>query len=159
MILFDVEGRITWCSEYRCTPENDTLGRYAWELHAEDARELVRQKFEECQRTRETQTYRAATEFAGQRREFEARIYWVGVDGVGFCGLLTELAHELTLLSQQEQEVMRLLARGLEVKTIADEMNVTVSTAHTYLRRIRSKLNIEGHAGLIALAIRSNTLG
>jgi DNA-binding NarL/FixJ family response regulator len=45
-------------------------------------------------------------------------------------------------LSQREQEVLGWLAKGHAYKQIADEMNISLDTVRTYIRRIYEKLHV-----------------
>lgn len=49
-------------------------------------------------------------------------------------------------LTQREEECLRLLARGLANKEIADRMGVSVSTVHFHLKGIYQKLHVRSRA-------------
>jgi len=49
-------------------------------------------------------------------------------------------------LTQREEECLRLLARGLANKEIADRMGVSVSTVHFHLKEIYQKLHVRSRA-------------
>jgi len=51
-------------------------------------------------------------------------------------------SQEVEKLSQREQEVLALLAKGHAYKQIADKMGVSLDTVRTYIRRIYDKLHV-----------------
>jgi len=61
--------------------------------------------------------------------------------------------HDLT---PREQQVLELMANGLSNPEIANELNVSRSTARAHVSQILSKLGVNNRAEAIALAFRSN---
>jgi DNA-binding NarL/FixJ family response regulator len=59
-------------------------------------------------------------------------------------------------LSQREQEVLGLLARGYAGKEIADALGISVTTVSTYVRRIYEKLHVHSRAQAVATYARIN---
>jgi len=59
-------------------------------------------------------------------------------------------------LSQREQEVLGLLARGYACKEIADPLGISVTTVSTYVRRIYEKLHVHSRAQAVATYARIN---
>jgi DNA-binding NarL/FixJ family response regulator len=59
-----------------------------------------------------------------------------------------------SMLSDREREVLQLLAEGLSVKEIADQLSVSVNTVHTHRQHIMNKLNLHSVAELTKYAIR-----
>lgn len=59
-----------------------------------------------------------------------------------------------TGLSQREQEVLDLLARGFLYKEIAESLQLSVQTVNTYIRRVYEKLHVRSRSQ--ALAIYAN---
>ena len=53
-------------------------------------------------------------------------------------------------LSDREEEVLRLLARGHRSKEIADELGIGVGTVNTYIRHIYEKLHVRSRAEAVA---------
>ena len=53
-------------------------------------------------------------------------------------------------LSEREQQVLDLLARGLIYKEIADKLNIGYETVHTYIRRIYEKLQVRTRTEAVA---------
>jgi RNA polymerase sigma factor (sigma-70 family) len=59
-------------------------------------------------------------------------------------------ADELSLLSEREQQVLDLLAQGLIYKEIADKLEISYETVHTYIRRIYEKLQVRTRTEAVA---------
>jgi len=57
-------------------------------------------------------------------------------------------------LSRREAEVLRLLASGLSVTAIAEDMNVGRETIRTHLQQVYRKLGVNDRAGAVAAAWR-----
>jgi DNA-binding NarL/FixJ family response regulator len=53
-------------------------------------------------------------------------------------------------LSDREEEVLRLLARGHRSKEIADELGIGVGTVNTYIRHVYEKLHVRTRAEAVA---------
>jgi len=60
---------------------------------------------------------------------------------------------EVAALSEREEEVLRLLARGFTNKEIARQLAVSVKTVETYKVRSFEKLQIESRVELVRLAV------
>jgi DNA-binding NarL/FixJ family response regulator len=78
--------------------------------------------------------------------------------------LATTLEHDNTrpsdeLLSDREFQVFRMLASGLSVKQIAEELCVSPNTVSTYRLRILEKMNLKTNAGLTQYAIERRLIG
>ena len=63
------------------------------------------------------------------------------------------------MLSDREAEVTRLLAQGLTMKEIAQQLNVSPRTLETYRARAMEKLGLKGRADLIRYARKRGWLG
>ena len=76
--------------------------------------------------------------------------------------LLTNLSavdgplHEL--LSDREFEVMRLIATGLSLTSIGEQLHVSVKTVSTYRTRIMEKMQIESNADITRYALKHNLI-
>jgi DNA-binding NarL/FixJ family response regulator len=62
-------------------------------------------------------------------------------------------AHFLECLSDRELEVFTLLGNGVGSRKIAEQLNLSVHTIHTYREKIKQKLNCETGLDLIRLAL------
>jgi DNA-binding NarL/FixJ family response regulator len=61
-------------------------------------------------------------------------------------------------LSSREQEVFRLIARGLSNREIADELTVSETTVKTHVNRILTKLQVRDRIQVVVLAYESGTI-
>jgi len=61
-----------------------------------------------------------------------------------------QAADELSELSEREQQVLDLLAQGLIYKEIADKLNISYETVHTYIRRVYEKLQVRTRTEAVA---------
>jgi RNA polymerase sigma factor (sigma-70 family) len=59
-------------------------------------------------------------------------------------------ADELSELSEREQQVLDLLAQGLIYKEIAEKLEISYETVHTYIRRIYEKLQVRTRTEAVA---------
>jgi DNA-binding NarL/FixJ family response regulator len=57
-----------------------------------------------------------------------------------------------TELSEREVMVLRLIAQGLLYKEVADELNISTHTVHTFLKRIYSKLHVHNRRSAVQVA-------
>ena len=62
----------------------------------------------------------------------------------------TSQSDEFSTLSDREMEVLTRLSRGRLCKEIADELDISVNTVNTYLRRIYEKLQVHSRAEAVA---------
>jgi DNA-binding NarL/FixJ family response regulator len=69
------------------------------------------------------------------------------------------LGTKVTPLSEREAQVVRLLAQGLTMKEIAQQLAVSPRTLETYRARALEKLDMKTRADLVRFAIRSGWLG
>jgi len=61
-------------------------------------------------------------------------------------------------LSPREQEIVRLVAKGLPNKAIADVLDVSLWTVATHLRRVFGKLGVGSRAEMVARALQDGLL-
>ena len=62
-------------------------------------------------------------------------------------------------LSDREEEVLRLIARGFTNRQIAERLDVSVKTVETHKARAMEKLGVDSRAGIVAHAIQAGWLG
>lgn len=58
-------------------------------------------------------------------------------------------------LSPREQEVLELLSHGFLYKEIADKLQISFETVHTYIRRIYEKLHVRSRTEAVAKYLRT----
>jgi len=63
-----------------------------------------------------------------------------------------------TPLSEREQEVLRLAARGSSNKLIARELQVSVRTVHAHMRHIFNKIGVASRTEAVMLGVREGWL-
>ncbi len=69
-----------------------------------------------------------------------------------FPGKPTERDADLDKLTAREMEVLKTLARGFSYKMVAAELNISVETVRTYVKRIYEKLQVHSVSEAIAKA-------
>jgi DNA-binding NarL/FixJ family response regulator len=72
--------------------------------------------------------------------------------------LLAAPAPKSAKLSEREEEVLRLLARGLTMKTVSPRLKLSPRTVETYKARAMLKLNLRSRADLLRFAVRCGWL-
>lgn len=61
-----------------------------------------------------------------------------------------EPSKEIGSLSKRERQVLKLLAEGFFYKEIADDLKISQSTVHSYIRRIYDKLHVRSRMEAVA---------
>jgi DNA-binding NarL/FixJ family response regulator len=62
------------------------------------------------------------------------------------------------ILTTREMEILRLIQRGIKVKEIAEELEITHGTARNHLTLIYTKLKVRNQSEAVAKAIRIGLL-
>ncbi len=70
-----------------------------------------------------------------------------------------EIKHPHETLSEREWQVLRLLARGKKLTTIAELLNLHPKTVSTYKTRLMKKLQVENNAELIHYVMNQDLMG
>jgi DNA-binding NarL/FixJ family response regulator len=65
-----------------------------------------------------------------------------------------QTAEEKTHLSSREEMVLDCLAKGLTYKQTADQLNVSIDTIRTYVRRVYEKLHVQSRTEAVAKYLR-----
>ncbi|HBS07180.1 MAG TPA: DNA-binding response regulator [Leptospiraceae bacterium] len=66
--------------------------------------------------------------------------------------------HSLHLLSQREQEILRMIAKGMKNREVAAELILSVRTVEHHRSRIMHKLKIDGVQGLTRYAVENGLI-
>ncbi len=66
--------------------------------------------------------------------------------------------HAITLLTEREKEVLKLIAEGKSTKQIAAHLNVSSKTIESHRRQVMAKLNIRNVADLTKYSIREGLI-
>jgi DNA-binding NarL/FixJ family response regulator len=61
-------------------------------------------------------------------------------------------------LTPREEEVLELMVKGLLVKQIASELEVSFHTVDSHLRSIYSKLHVQSRSNAVAKAVKERLL-
>lgn len=95
----------------------------------------------------------------GASGESGVKLLDVEVDGVRYILFRQEARGEGRVsLSPREREIVRLIARGLPNKAIADLLDVSLWTVATHLRRVFGKLGVSSRAEMVARALSAGLL-
>jgi DNA-binding CsgD family transcriptional regulator len=70
------------------------------------------------------------------------------------CILGMRLPQHIDDLTARERECLELVAQGIETQEIARQLDVSISTVHTHMRRAREKLDLPSLEALISFAAR-----
>jgi DNA-binding NarL/FixJ family response regulator len=73
------------------------------------------------------------------------------------AGAPAQLPHEL--LTPREGEIVALIGAGLQVKQVAAELGISISSVNTYRNRIFRKMGLSSNAALIRYALRHGLAG
>jgi DNA-binding CsgD family transcriptional regulator len=84
----------------------------------------------------------------------------ISVDGITYRLLRSNSAHPMqrVALSPREQEIVRLVAKGLPNKAIADVLDMSLWTVGTHMRRVFAKLGVGTRAEMIARVLDEGLL-
>ena len=70
------------------------------------------------------------------------------------CILGMRLPQHIEDLTTRERECLEFVAQGIETQEIARQLDVSISTVHTHMRRAREKLDLPSLEALISFAAR-----
>ena len=148
VLICDWQGRLVWSSE---SAIHSRSGDHAWQLIADEDVERAKSVFARTATLRENQTI----EVRDRDDQFLRMWLWPhDPPESAICILCLRIPPELTELTSREKECLTLLAQGLSTKLIAAELDIGISTVHTYLKRMRKKLNLPRVEALISFAAR-----
>lgn len=80
------------------------------------------------------------------------------IDGTCYYIVRSRPKCHRTILSPRENEIAKLVARGLDNKSIGRKLGITHWTVATYLRRIFSKLGVSSRTAMTARLLEENLL-
>jgi len=149
VVICDWHGRLVWSSD----PElQEEVGDYVWGFIADQDMGRAKEAFAKTATLRETQVL----EISNSEDDQHYRVWLWSLDApeAAVCILCMRVPKELAILTEREKDCLRLLAQGMPTKLIAAELDVSLSTVHTHLKRMREKLNLPGAEALISFASR-----
>jgi DNA-binding CsgD family transcriptional regulator len=65
-----------------------------------------------------------------------------------------QLAHGLSLLTDREREILRLLTQGLATDTISSHLHISMTTVRNHIQRLMAKLNVHSRIEAVTCAHR-----
>jgi DNA-binding CsgD family transcriptional regulator len=148
VMLCDWRGHVTWSS--RASP-HWKVGDLAWKNLTGDSQQVAMSQFSRVVTLRESQTVEV-TNLQGGR--FRCWLWPLQSPEVAACVLGMPIPTEMDRLTQRELECLELLAQGIETREIARQLDVSLSTVHTHLKRAREKLGLANVETLISFAAR-----
>jgi DNA-binding CsgD family transcriptional regulator len=148
VMLCDWRGRITWGSRFG--PETE-IGDFVWANLIAESQQACQLLYSRVVALRETGMIDVST-MQGVR--LRCRLWPLDSPAAAVCLLSTTIPAELGQLTKREEECLKLLARGSEVRDIAQQLDVSQSTVHTHLKRSREKLGLPNVVSLISYAAR-----
>lgn len=148
VVLLDWQGRLVWSSSE--SPQKRAGGFAAEYVRAAD-QEMVAAAVKEVVAHRRSQALQVISD-AGDH--FRVWLWPLDSPDVAVCALCIHVPNELALLTSREQDCLKLLAHGMSASTIADKLQIAVSTVHTHFKRAREKLKLPTLESLISFAAR-----
>lgn len=78
----------------------------------------------------------------------------VGNPELAVCTFNLLIPTEIGKLSERERQFMELLARGLSLKQVAADLDVSINTVHAHMRNVRTKLKLKAPNEVVSFAAR-----
>ncbi len=148
VVLLDWQGRVVWVSSEN--PRREP-GQAAEQYVREDFRATVQEAVAEVVNHRKSQELQVVNEIGDHYRVW---LWPLDSPDVAVCALAVHVPDELALLTNREQDCLKLLAYGLSAGKIAAKLKIAVSTVHTHFKRARVKLGLSSLESLISFAAR-----
>jgi DNA-binding NarL/FixJ family response regulator len=79
--------------------------------------------------------------------------------GGDFAGGKPAEVEKLLDISPRERQILELLAEGMRVRQIAEQLKLSPATVHTHVRNAIAKLEVDTRTEAVALAVRFSYLG
>ena len=142
VILCDWRGCCTWASAANYSVK---VGDFLWEHLAPKSQEHTKTLLGRAVTSREAQVFEV---FDVNGDRFRGRLWPLDSPDVAVCMLAIRIPRELALLTQRERDCLNLLAKGIETRLIAEQLEVSVSTVQTHFKRAREAWSVHlGNAG------------
>ena len=126
-------------------------------LEERDLQTLVRKLIAHATDTAAASTEPPRTSSDNQER-LEDVLVDCEIDGVRCVLVRASETADRVLLSPREQEVARMIAKGLPNKIIASVLDISVWTVSTHLRRIYAKLGVTSRAAMVSKMFKNGKL-
>jgi DNA-binding CsgD family transcriptional regulator len=146
--LFDAHGLLVWTNH-----PNPVFkpGVPVWEHFTGNYRESLKDHISRAVFMRETQQFEVTGRIGEHLRVW---VWPLNVTGLAACLIAQHVPDEIKFLTRRERDCLQLMATGKTTSDIAAELDVSVSTVHTYQRRARERLHLSSTESLIAFASR-----
>lgn len=144
--LLTDDGSIVWTSHTPGPPIEDLIGTKIWQWAPPDELKRWREYFSEAMMDGRSGPFVTRYDHAKYVVE-ERRVSNVAV-------IAAWKPHVSPILSEQEKRVLRMLCDDKRSSEIAEVLGVTVNTVETYRARLKTKVGVDGTAGLVRWAIR-----
>src|SRR5262245_39794647 len=148
VLICDWQGKLRWSSKAALY---GAYGDLAWNYVPENDREKYREAFSKAMTLQKRQQLDANCLMGGRYRAWLWPLNW---PDAAVCVLAMRIPDEMASLTPREQECLKLLSRGMTVNSLAEEMDVSVSTVHTLMRRARIKLKLGTMEELVSFSAR-----
>jgi DNA-binding CsgD family transcriptional regulator len=146
--LCDWRGHSTWSS--RNSPYAKA-GDLAWTNLTSESQQKAKSLFSRVVTLRETQSI----DVSNLQGEWLRCWMWpLQSPEVAVCVLSMRIPAEMGRLTERELECLELLGQGIETRDIARQLDLSLSTVHTHLKRAREKLGLPNVETLISFAAR-----
>jgi DNA-binding CsgD family transcriptional regulator len=148
VMLCDWRGRCVWVNADNLPVK---VGGFIWEQLTTESQKATKVTLGQVVTGRESQQL----EFVDQKGDrFRGWLWPLDSPDVAVCVLGMRVPRNLTLLTERERQCLELLARGIETRLIAEQLDISISTVHTHMRRAREKLGLRSVEALISFAAR-----
>jgi DNA-binding CsgD family transcriptional regulator len=148
VMLCDWRGRCVWVNADSWPVK---VGGFIWEQLTSESQKATKVALGQVVTGREAQQL----EFVDQKGDrFRGWLWPLDSPDVAVCVLGMRIPRNLALLTERERQCLELLARGIETRLIAEQLDISISTVHTHMRRAREKLGLRSVEALISFAAR-----
>jgi DNA-binding CsgD family transcriptional regulator len=148
IVLCDWRGHIQWSTRASSFWK---VGDLVWINLTHDSQEVARTEFSQVVALREMRSIEVSNQ---QGVMYRCWIWPLDSPDMAACVLAKPVPPELNLLTSRERECLELLSQGIETNVMARELNVSLSTVHTHLKRAREKLGLPNVETLISFSAR-----
>jgi DNA-binding CsgD family transcriptional regulator len=122
-----------------------------WDYVMPNQREHMKDRMARAAYLNEVQEFETSSD-SGEH--YHVWIWPVNTADIGVCLIGIRIPDEIARLTPRERSCLERLAHGNGTADVARELDVSVSTVHTYLRRSREKLQLANMEQLIGFASR-----
>jgi DNA-binding CsgD family transcriptional regulator len=148
IVLCDWRGHVNWNS----WPDTALkIGDHLWVNLDAESQQQAKTEFAAVVTLRETRSFEVVNR---NRNRFRCWIWPLDSPEMAACVLVRQIPIELGRLSTREAKCLELLAQGIETREMASQLDISLSTVHTHLKRAREKLGLANVESLISFAAR-----